>query len=198
MDWDSEGLDRVRGSTPGRLAVRRAPESVGGLDFDALYRAQWWPMIRLAQGLVDDVSSAEDVVQDAFAGLYRSTGVLADPGAAVRYLRVSVVNGARSALRRRRTVRTWLGQVREDEHAPAADERSLRSADQDAARRALAALPRRQREVLTLRFLADLSDSEIAHATGMSAGNVRSAASRGLATLRTTIGERRTTPGGHS
>lgn len=189
MDWDPEGLDRVRGSIPGRLAVqRRAPEPVDDFDFDELYRAQWWPMIRLAQGLVDDVSSAEDVVQDAFAGLYRSTVALTDPTAAVRYLRVSVVNGARSALRRRRTVRTWLGQARADEHAPAADERSLRSAEQEAARRALAALPARQREVLTLRFLADLSDSEIADATGMSAGHVRSAASRGLATLRATLG----------
>jgi RNA polymerase sigma-70 factor (sigma-E family) len=177
------------GSTASRRAGdRRAPDPVVGSDFDELYRTQWWPMIRLAQGLVDDVSSAEDVVQDAFAGLCRSPGVLADPGAAVRYLRVSVVNGARSALRRRRTVRAWLGQVREDGHAPAADERSLRSAEQDAARRALAALPSRQREVLTLRFLADLSDSEIADATGMSAGNVRSAASRGMATLRTTLG----------
>ncbi|HEX8081257.1 MAG TPA: SigE family RNA polymerase sigma factor [Jatrophihabitans sp.] len=161
---------------------------MGGFDFDELYRTQWWPMIRLAQGLVDDVSSAEDVVQDAFAGLYRSTATLAEPGAAVRYLRVSVVNGARSALRRRRTVRTWLGQRREDEHAPPADEPSLRSADQQAARRALAVLPARQREVLTLRFLADLSDSEIADATGMSPGHVRSAASRGLATLRATLG----------
>ncbi|HEY0166310.1 MAG TPA: sigma-70 family RNA polymerase sigma factor [Jatrophihabitans sp.] len=167
---------------------RRAPEPVVGRDFDELYRTQWWPMIRLAQGLVDDVSSAEDVVQDAFAGLYRSSGGLAEPGAAVRYLRVSVVNGARSALRRRRTARTWLGQVRQDEHAPSADEPALRTAEQETARRALAALPSRQREVLTLRFLADLSDSEIADVTGMSAGNVRSAASRGLATLRTTFG----------
>jgi RNA polymerase sigma-70 factor (sigma-E family) len=179
----------MMGSIPGRSAVdRRVPDPVAGCDFDALYRTQWWPMIRLAQGLVDDVSSAEDVVQDAFAGLYRSASALADPGAAVRYLRVSVVNGARSALRRRRTVRTWLGQLREGEHAPAADEPSLRTAGQEAARRALAALPPRQREVLTLRFLADLSDSEIADATGMSPGNVRSAASRGLATLRTTFG----------
>jgi RNA polymerase sigma-70 factor (sigma-E family) len=177
------------GSITGRSrADRRAPAPVGGFDFDELYRTQWWPMIRLAQGLVDDVSSAEDVVQDAFAGLYRSTATLAEPGAAVRYLRVSVVNGARSALRRRRTVRTWLGQRREDEHAPPADEPSLRSADQQAARRALAVLPARQREVLTLRFLADLSDSEIADATGMSPGHVRSAASRGLATLRATLG----------
>jgi len=172
-----------------RLAVdRREPDPADDRSFDTLYRTQWWPMLRLAQGLVDDVSSAEDVVQDAFAGLYRNSAVLADAGSGTRYLRASVVNGARSALRRRRTVRTWLGQVRESEHAPAADEPSLRSAEQEAARRALAALPSRQREVLTLRFLADLSDSEIANATGMSAGHVRSAASRGLATLRSTLG----------
>jgi RNA polymerase sigma-70 factor (sigma-E family) len=177
------------GSITGRAGIgQQAPDPLDDGHFDALYRTQWWPMIRLAQGLVDDVSSAEDVVQDAFAGLYRHSGALADPQAAVRYLRASVVNGARSALRRRRTVRSWLGQLREAEHAPAADERSMRSADQEAARRALAALPARQREVLTLRFLADLSDAEIADATGMSPGNVRSAASRGLATLRTTLG----------
>jgi RNA polymerase sigma-70 factor (sigma-E family) len=156
--------------------------------FDSMYRSQWWPMLRLAQGLVDDVSSAEDVVQDAFAGLYRSSGVLEDPAAAARYLRASVVNGARSALRRRRTVRSWLSQVRDGPHAPAADDSTLRSAEQESARRALAGLPTRQREVLTLRFLADLTDSEIADATGMSPGNVRSAASRGLATLRSTLG----------
>lgn len=173
-----------------RLAAdrRAAPDPVDGSRFDALYRSHWWPMLRLAQGLVDDVSSAEDVVQDAFAGLYRNPAALAEPAVAARYLRVSVVNGARSALRRRRTVRAWLGQVRAGEDAPAADETSLRSAEQQLARQALAALPRRQREVLTLRFLADLSDAEIADATGMSAGNVRSAASRGLATLRTTLG----------
>ncbi len=172
-----------------RLAAdRQPPDPVDDSRFDALYRAQWWPMLRLAQGLVDDVSSAEDVVQDAFAGLCRNPAALAEPGAAARYLRASVVNGARSALRRRRTVRTWLGQVRDGEHAPAADVTSLRSADEQVARQSLAALPRRQREVLTLRFLADLSDAEIADATGMSAGNVRSAASRGLATLRTTLG----------
>ena len=176
-------------SSVGRLTVsRHAPEAGGDLDFDEFYRSQWWPMIRLAQGLVDDVSSAEDVVQDAFAGLCRNPAALAEAGAAVRYLRVSVVNGARSALRRRRTVRAWLGQLHHDGHAPPADEPSLRSAEQQQARQALGALPRRQREVLTLRFLADLTDSEIAEATGMSAGNVRSAASRGLATLRTTLG----------
>ncbi|HST47503.1 sigma-70 family RNA polymerase sigma factor [Jatrophihabitans sp.] len=175
------------------LAADQPPGPVDDRRFAALYRAQWWPMLRLAQGLVDDVSSAEDVVQDAFAGLYRTwncANLIADSQAAVRYLRASVVNGARSTLRRRRTVRAWLGGLREAvEHAPAADESSLRSAEQELARQALAALPRRQREVLTLRFLVDLTDAEIAEATGMSPAHVRSAASRGIATLRALRGE---------
>jgi DNA-directed RNA polymerase specialized sigma24 family protein len=54
-----------------------------GIDFDGLYAAQWWPMLRLAQGLVDDVGAAEDVVQDAFAALYRRRSTLRESRAAV-------------------------------------------------------------------------------------------------------------------
>jgi RNA polymerase sigma-70 factor (sigma-E family) len=163
------------------------PESVS-VDFAGLYESQWWPMLRVALGLVDDIASAEDVVQEAFAALYRKREALRDPKAANAYLRTSVVNRARSALRRRRTVRAHLSLIRE-EHEPPADRSALRSAEQDAVRRALAALPQRQREVLTLRFVGDLSDQEIAAATGLSHGNVRSAASRGLATIRATMGD---------
>ncbi len=59
--------------------------------------------------LVDDLPTAEDVVQDAFTALFRRHGGtlagLADPEA---YLRTSVVNGARSVLRRRRTARAHV------------------------------------------------------------------------------------------
>jgi RNA polymerase sigma-70 factor (sigma-E family) len=158
------------------------------VDFVALHRAHWRPLLRVAQGLVDDAASAEDVVQEAFAAVYRRRSVLADDEAARRYLHTAVVNGARSALRRRRTVRAHLAGLRAVEHAPAADARSLLSDDHNRVRAALAGLPTRQREVLTLRFLCDLTDAEIAAATGTSEGNVRSAASRGLATLRASIG----------
>ena len=62
----------------------------------------------------------------------------------------------------------------------------------DAARvdlhRALRKLSRRQREVLVLRFLADLSEADVAAALGCSVGSVKVHASRGLASLRTTMG----------
>ena len=65
-------------------------------------------MVRLAILLVDDMSSAEDVVQEAFAGLYRNWGGLRDRNAAIGYLRTAVVNGSRSMLRRRRTARAYV------------------------------------------------------------------------------------------
>lgn len=175
--------------TVGVKGLRGGPTEQG-LDFDALYAAQWWPMLRLAQGLVDDVAAAEDVVQDAFAALYRRRATLREPQAAVGYLRVSVVNAARSALRRRRTARARLHVLYEGDGA-AADQAALLSAEHQQVRSALAELPDRQREVLSLRYLADLSDPEIAQATGLSLGGVRSAASRGLAVLRHSLGGER-------
>ena len=64
-------------------------------------------MVRLAILLVDD-PSAEDVVQEAFAGLYRNWAGLRDRNAAIGYLRTAVVNGSRSMLRRRRTARAYV------------------------------------------------------------------------------------------
>jgi RNA polymerase sigma factor (sigma-70 family) len=160
------------------------------LDFADLYRSHWRPLLRVAQGLVDDVGCAEDVVQEAFAALYHKRLTLQDPAAAARYLRVCVINGARSVLRWRRTVRAHLAIVRSTDHEPGADQAALLSAEHSAVRETLSALPLRQREVLTLRFLSDLSDEEIARTTGMSAVSVRAAASRGLAALRASIGGR--------
>lgn len=53
--------------------------------------------------------------------------------------------------------------------------------------RALQSLSRRQREVIVLRFLADLPEAEVAKALGCSVGSVKQHASRGLATLRNSM-----------
>jgi RNA polymerase sigma-70 factor (sigma-E family) len=56
--------------------------------------------------------------------------------------------------------------------------------DRDDLVRRLAKLPRQQRAVVVLRYYADQSEAAVAEALGISVGSVKSAASRGLATLR--------------
>jgi RNA polymerase sigma-70 factor (sigma-E family) len=158
------------------VSVAEAPVDVVGL-----YAAHRLGLVRLAYLLVDDLTLAEDLVQDAFLGLYRRRGALLDPVAALGYLRISVVNGSRSALRRRRTVRTYADRLRPvPEDAEPADRRLMRAAVNDEVLSALRMLPPRQREVLVLRYWSDLSERQIATTLGISEGSVKSAASRGL------------------
>ena len=67
----------------------------------ALYREHALGLIRLAVVMLGDRPAAEDVVQDAFTGLYRRWHTLTDPGKALSYVRSSVLNGSRSVLRKR-------------------------------------------------------------------------------------------------
>lgn len=161
--------------------------SRAGVDLPALYRAHWLYLVRLAVLLVDDAHSAEDVVQDAFLALHRRTGELRDPAAALAYLRASVLNLARSVIRHRQVVRRHL-KVAEPEAGPSADHEVLLRDEHRAALVAVRALPRRQSEVLVLRYWAGLSEREIAETLGISAGTVKSAASRGMATLQQRLG----------
>jgi RNA polymerase sigma-70 factor (sigma-E family) len=143
-----------------------------------LYRDHRMRMVRLAGLLVDDPNTAEDVVQEAFAGLHRHWAGLRDEEAAIGYLRTAVVNGSRSVLRRRRTARDYVPphQV----NARSAESLAMLTAEHQAVVDALATLPPRQREVLVLRYYGGLSEAEIAEATGISRGTVKSTASRAL------------------
>jgi DNA-directed RNA polymerase specialized sigma24 family protein len=67
----------------------------------ALYEAHALGLARLALVMLGDPAAAEDVVQDAFLGLYRRWDRLSAPSAALPYLRASVLNGCRDAMRRR-------------------------------------------------------------------------------------------------
>ncbi|MCU0265572.1 MAG: SigE family RNA polymerase sigma factor [Actinomycetia bacterium] len=149
-----------------------------------LYTAHHRSLVRIAGLLLRDVDAAEDVVQDAFVGLYRRWYRLRDPDKAAAYLRQATVNGARSALRRRGTARRALPRL-----LPTATDPDV--AAQVTARHtvtdALARLPERQREVLVLRYYADLSEAQIADTLGISRGAVKTHASRGLAALRPSL-----------
>lgn len=147
-----------------------------------LYAAHWRSMVRLAALLLGETSAAEEVAADAFVALHRRWPRLQDPQAAFGYLRTSVVNGARSVLRHREV------EVRHRQPAapePAGPDEAAARAEEDArVLEALRRLPRRQQEVLVLRYYADASEAEIAETLGISRGAVKSHASRGVRALR--------------
>jgi RNA polymerase sigma factor (sigma-70 family) len=147
-----------------------------------LYRAHALRLTRMALLLVGGQPSAEDVVQDAFLGLFRGLSRLDDPNRAVAYLRISVLNGCRSVLRAHRRAR--LRRTATDDPAVWSAESAVVAGEvRREVLRAVAQLPRRQREELVLRHFPGLSDSEIAADLGVSRGTAASTASRALASL---------------
>ncbi len=158
-----------------------------------LYAAHWRSLVRLSYLLLREQGLAEEVVQDAFLDVHRHWRRLADPDRALAYLRVAVVNGSRSALRRRGVRRRWTeagGPTRSEPAprgatvSPSAEETVLLAAERAQVNAVLGALPTRQREVLVLRYHAGLSEADIAEALAISRGAVKSHAHRGLAALR--------------
>jgi len=154
------------------------------LAIERLYLEHWNQLVRLSVLLVRDTGQAEEIAQDAFVELHRRWGRLDDPERAPAYLRQTVVNRSRSALRHRGVVQRHLARQHAVDLAPAADEPVLADSRRRIVLDALQRLPRRQREVLVLRYYLELSEAEIAETLGISRGAVKSHASRGSATLR--------------
>lgn len=167
---------------PSLPQVPAGPQELSRADaVGDLYRQHATGLVRLALVLVGDQPSAEDVVQEAFLGLYRNWSGVDDYGRVAGYLRVAVVNGSRGVLRARR--RAWLRPVRHDPPVWSAEAAAMAAEERRAVLAAVARLPQRQREVLALRYYAELSDAEIASVLGVSRGTVASTASRALGVL---------------
>ncbi|MEU6731324.1 SigE family RNA polymerase sigma factor [Nonomuraea wenchangensis] len=164
-------------------------ESSADAAVTELFLAHRLALVRLAFLLLGDQETAEDVAQDAFAEVYRRWSRLADRGQLLPYLRTAVVNGCRMVLRRR----AIIGRFRGHREVPfwSAEAAALLGETRREVFLAVRALPRRQREVLVLRFYLDLSEAEIAQVMGVSRGTVKSTASRALKVLAGKLQEER-------
>lgn len=164
------------------MVVEKSRWSGGADAVSTLFYTDYRRLVGLATLLVDDQETAEDVVQEAFAGLYSRWRQLRDPDAAITYLNRTVVNGGRDHLRhRRRATARPLALV--PEALPSAEQHAV--AHDEAARlwRAITEFPHRQRQVLVLRYYLDQNEAEIADILRVSRGSVKKHASRGLAAL---------------
>ena len=152
----------------------RAPEG-----FDDFVAARGDALHRTAYLLTHDHALAEDLVQTALAKAWGAWGRI--EGEPEPYVRKVMVNTFSSWWRRR-----WNGERPTDElPEPAArPDHGEEVATRDGLVRALAALPRRQRAVLVLRYLEDLTEAQTAGALGISVGTVKSQTSKALSRLR--------------
>jgi RNA polymerase sigma-70 factor (sigma-E family) len=169
-------------------AVDMPPQADAEAAVTALYRVHAAGLIRLAVVMTGDHAAAEDIVQEAFLGLYRRFGSLTDPDKALSYLRASVLNGCRAEYRSRLRRARNADRVRLVPDA-SAEYNALISEEHASVLDALRRLPNRQREALVLRFFLDLPESGTARLMGISQGTVKSTTSRALASLARLLGE---------
>lgn len=155
-------------------------------EFTAFMQEAVDPLHRMAYLLSGDRHRAEELVQHALERTYRKWPT-AREGNPLAYARRVVANARIDTWRRtRREVLSAPEEMRT--HEPGGSDPGIgRVADRDAVVHALLALPLKQRRVVVLRHLMDLSEDEVARELGLPRGTVKSTTSRALARLRTAL-----------
>jgi RNA polymerase sigma-70 factor (sigma-E family) len=187
----SRGPWATRSPGPGEDAsaglTTPAPPTGRGADrtVTALYLTHYRPLVRLAALLVQDLATAEEIVQDSFVAVHAAWRRLPDAEHALSHLRRSVVDRSRSVLRQQVVVDKIAPRLAPDLPAGQGDPRETGiEVDRSAFISALWTLPAAQREVVVLRYFADLPETQIASATGISEGAVKVHAARAISSLR--------------
>ncbi len=141
---------------------------------------------RVAYRILGDRQEAEDVTQEVLAKAFVRWHRIS-PHAEAWVCRVAA-NQALGVVRRRRTASRSTGG---DGRRPAPPEvLDPAAADRMELVALLRRLPRRQREVLVLRYLADLSEADVADRMGISRGSVKRHVHRATRALRPHLEDR--------
>ena len=173
------------------LMQRVAEADAGALDL--LYERNRAMAYALAVRITGDTALAEDVLQEAFLGIWRNASRYAAARASARTWILSIVHHrAVDAVRRRRPV----SELPDQDAPPPANlvvpdpwEAVAGRLDRAAIVAALAALPDVQREAIELAYFAGLTQPEIAARTAAPLGTVKSRVRLGLLALRRSLAD---------
>src|SRR5829696_8422629 len=160
--------------------------AAGALDFDALYREARDDVFAYAATLLRDSAAAEDVTAQAFERAYRRRSRFdARRGSPRAWLFGIARNAALDELRRRK--RVARAEIPGPLDEPAPDDAAELAAQRDAVRAALSRLPSRDREVIALKYHAELSNAELADVLGVSPTNAGTLLHRAMTKLREAV-----------
>lgn len=164
--------------------VARVASRVEAESFEALYRRAFPRVYAYVASLLGDRAAAEDTTALAFERAYRKRRrYRAGRGSPEAWLFGIARNAALDELRKRKR-RATLEAEPEDVAAPGADELAELSLRRETVRAALGQLDARERELVALKFMAGLSNAEIAGVIGVSESNVGTRLHRTVNKLR--------------
>ena len=147
--------------------------------FEEAYQQNYSAVVASSWSICRDRQVAEELAQEAFARAYRRWGKLDEGGYAVPWLHRVVMNLTLSHVRRRRR-----GSVLERLHVPRTTDQPGDTDGDDWLVSVLKRLPKRQREAVFLRYVAELDVAAVADAMGCTPGTVKTHSKRGLDHLR--------------
>jgi RNA polymerase sigma-70 factor, ECF subfamily len=135
--------------------------------FETFYLKEYRAVVGLAYALSGNRSIAEDLAQEAFLAAHRNWHRIAGYDRPSAWVRRVVANLSVSAVRRRFAEARALVRLGEPQPLPELE------ADDLEFWRAVRSLPRRQSQVIALRYLEDRSVEEIAEILDMARGTVK-------------------------
>jgi RNA polymerase sigma-70 factor (ECF subfamily) len=169
--------------------TRDRDESASWERFEALYRSSRDDVYAYVLTLVRDRSAAEDVTALAFERAYRRRRSFDRRRGEERGWLFGIArNAALDELRRRRRVATLVVDPEEvgEDMAADGDEEDM-VLRRTAVREALQSLSARERELISLKFHAGLSNSELASVLGVSESNAGTMLHRAVQKLRRAV-----------
>jgi RNA polymerase sigma-70 factor (ECF subfamily) len=154
-----------------------------GHAFEALYGRYARAVYSLVMRMLGDRAASEDVVQEAFAAVWRAAaGYRPERGSAVAWMFTIARNAAADSARTRS--RTSYGDPPEREDpSPLPDDRAISDLEAFRVHAAVDSLPPREREVIELAYFEGLSQSEIAERLVVPLGTVKTRTRAALARL---------------
>jgi|SRR5215510_11232 len=164
-------------------------EAASRVDFDEFYLTSASRLVRHGYALTDDMAEAQDIAQEAFARAWQRWAMVRNCDSPEAWVRRVATNLAASRWRRIRVARAAVGHTTE-QHAPEV------STDTVALVTGLRTLPERQRTVLVLHYMCDMTIDQIAAELRCPTGTVKSWLSRGRIALAAAV--RIVEPGGQA